>query len=82
MPCEKSCKNLIYQWYAHTLAKKDVLVGHQGIQKGKSDLSLTPGGAAAILTVTYGGELLYLRIWNKYLSRSLHIIVAVCFTVW
>ena len=34
----------------------------------------------AILTVTHGGELLYLRIWCDHLARSAQIIVAACFT--
>ena len=32
-------------------------------------------GATAILPVTYGGELLYLRIWRDHLGRSAHMIV-------
>ena len=38
-------------------------------------------GAAAILTVTYGGELLYLRIWGNHSTRSAHVSVAACFTM-
>ena len=34
-------------------------------------------GAAAILPLTYGGELLYLRIWCDHSARSAHIIVTV-----
>ena len=37
-------------------------------------------GRPVILTVTYGGELLYLRIWRDHSARSAHNIVAACFT--
>ena len=54
----------------------------KGIQGILSGLFLTPvlmlHGAAAILTVTYGGELLYRRIWCDHSVQSVHIIVAAC----
>ena len=51
--------------------------------KRESGLSLTPvltlwGGA--ILTVTYGGELLYLWIWRDHSAWYSHIIVTAWFT--
>ena len=52
--------------------------------KGESDFSLIPVltlyGVAAILTFTYGGELLYLQIWCDHSSQPVHIIVTVGFT--
>ena len=42
--------------------------------KGESGLFLTPvlmHGVAVILAVTYGGELLYLRIWRDLRTLSL-----------
>ena len=55
----------------------------QGIETGESGLFFDPSvntyGAAAKLPVTYGGELLYLRIWHDYLAWSAHIIVTVWF---
>ena len=53
---------------------------HQGVFKRESGLFLTPVlnyGVTAILTVMYGGELLYLRIWREHSARSAHIIVTV-----
>ena len=35
---------------------------------------------ATILKVTYGGKLLYLRIWRNHSARFAHIIVTACFT--
>ena len=55
----------------------------QGILKGQLGLFFCWPlcyGVAAILTVTYGGELLYLRIWHDHSARSAHIIVSVWFT--
>ena len=31
------------------------------------------------LTVMYGGELLYLRIWGNLSAGSVHIIITACF---
>ena len=39
-------------------------------------------GRQAILTVTYGGELLYLQIWRDHSAWSVHIIVTAWFTAW
>ena len=39
-------------------------------------------GATAILPVTYGGELWYLRLWRYHSARSAHIIVSTWFTAW
>ena len=36
-------------------------------------------GEAAILTVTYGGELLYLRNWRDHSARSVHVVVTAWF---
>ena len=61
------------------------LIFSQGILTGESGLFpfwplCQRYGAPAILTVTYGGELLYFRIWHDHSSRSAHIIITVWFT--
>ena len=39
-------------------------------------------GAAAILTVMFGGEALYLRVWCYHSARSAQIIIAAGSTTW
>ena len=49
--------------------------------KGGIGSLFDPCGAAVILTIMYGGELLYLGIWHHNSAQSAHITVAACFTM-